>query len=401
MTANENNSVNVVFMAHFNYPHGMAGTKNVQNYIEYLSQSDGFETKVLILRQERDRLADNELCGQYKGVEYVTIGADIRPGLSVLIKGPKYFLDGMRYLKANRRKNHKNVLYVYDYPNTDNFLLILYAKISGYKVVFYIIEDIAHQTNAPDFFAKLKNLSARLFCRMMPMFTDAAMVVSNGLLEKISAVSKGRSPVTMDPVTVDFRHFDSLERTSRESVNVFYGGTFGEKDGVEYLIGGFEQACRKHDNIKLILTGKGDAAQMDKIMALVAASDFRERILYKGYLPDEDYYAEVYDSNILCMTRTSSAYANAGFPYKLGEYLATGVPVIASNVSDISMYLQDKKNAVIIEPDSSTAVADAIEYLLTNRTNAETIGAAGKEVAKQNFDVRVAGKNFKKLLMDL
>lgn len=62
-------------MAHFNYPHGMAGTKKVQNYIEYLTQSNGFEVKVLILRQERERLADNELCGEYKGVEYMTIGS--------------------------------------------------------------------------------------------------------------------------------------------------------------------------------------------------------------------------------------------------------------------------------------------------------------------------------------
>jgi glycosyltransferase involved in cell wall biosynthesis len=65
------------------------------------------------------------------------------------------------------------------------------------------------------------------------------------------------------------------------------------------------------------------------------------------------------------------------------------------------MYLQDKKNAVIIEPNSAQAVADAIQYLIADSNNAETIGAAGKEVAKQNFDVNVAGKNFKNLLMDL
>lgn len=401
MTANGNNSVDVIFMAHFNYPHGMAGTKNVQNYIDYLNQSDGFEVKVLILRQERIKLADSELSGTYKGVNYVTIGNDIRPGPSALVKGPKFFLDGMRYLKKNRRKDHKNVLYVYGNLNTDNFLMILYAKMIRYKVVFYIVEDVAHQSSASDFFARLKTFSARIFLRIMWMFTDAAMTVSTRLLDKMKTVSKGRFPVTIDPITVDFRHFDSMERSPHEQVRIFYAGTFGEKDGVEYLIRGFEEICKRNDNVNLILTGKGGTQDMDRILEIIALSDFRHRIFYKGYLPDDDYYTELYNSDILCMTRTSSPFANAGFPYKLGEYLATGVPVIATDVSDIGLYLEDKTSAVIIEPDSPHAIAEAMEYLIADRDRAEKIGVCGKKVARKNFDVRVAGESFKKLLLDL
>lgn len=388
-------------MAHFNYPHGMAATNVVQNYIDYLHESPDFDVQVLVLRQQRVRLADSELSGEYKGVRYVTIGNDIRPGFGVLIKGPKFFLDGIIYLKKNYRKNQKNVIYVYGNLNTDNFLMILYAKMIGYKVVFYVVEDVEHQSSAPDFFARLRIFSARFLCRTMWMFTDAAMVVSTRLLEKMKTVSKGRYPVTINPITVDFRHFDSMERTAHEEVRIFYAGTFGEKDGVKYLIAGFEKVCKTNDNVNLILTGKGGAKDMDEILKLIASSDFRQRIFYKGYLPDDEYYSELYNSDILCMTRTSSAFANAGFPYKLGEYLATGIPVIATDVSDIGLYLKDKTSAVIIEPESPQAIAEAIEYLIADPARAEKIGTCGKEVARQNFDVRVAGKKFKKLLLDL
>lgn len=399
--ANDKTRINVIFMAHFNYPHGMAATNVVQNYIEYIHDSPGFDVQVLVLRQERVKLADSELSGEYKGVRYMTIGNDIRPGAGVLIKGPKFFLDGIVYLKKSYRKNHKNIIYVYGNLNTDNFLMILYAKMAGYKVVFYIVEDVEHQSSAPDFFARLRSLSARIFCGLMWMFTDAAMVVSTRLLEKMKTVSKGRFPVAINPITVDFRHFDSIERAVHEEVRIFYAGTFNEKDGVKYLIAGFEDVCKRNDNVNLILTGKGGAKDMEEILERIASSDFRQRIFYKGYLPEDEYYSELYNSDILCMTRTSSAFANAGFPYKLGEYLATGIPVIATDVSDIGLYLEDKTSAVIIEPDSPQAVAEAIEYLIADRVRAEKIGARGKEVARQKFDVRVAGQKFKKMLLDL
>ena len=50
------------------------------------------------------------------------------------------------------------------------------------------------------------------------------------------------------------------------------------------------------------------------------------------------------------MTRTDSAYANAGFPFKLGEFLASGKPVIASNVSDVGKFFTDRHDTMLVKP---------------------------------------------------
>ena len=76
------------------------------------------------------------------------------------------------------------------------------------------------------------------------MFADAVLVVSNHLLEKITRAAKGRFKVALDPITVDFRNFDSLQRHDHDSLRVFYGGTFDEKDGVAYLIEAFEEDAK-------------------------------------------------------------------------------------------------------------------------------------------------------------
>jgi glycosyltransferase involved in cell wall biosynthesis len=118
----------------------------------------------------------------------------------------------------------------------------------------------------------------------------------------------------------------------------------------------------------------------------------KDRIEFKGYLDEKDYYSLLNEADIPCMTRVDLAFAHAGFPFKLGEFLATGRPVIASRVSDIERFLVDKHNAMLVRPGSSNAVCEAAEFLIDNPESAEVIGSRGREVAKSFFDYRQQGK---------
>lgn len=136
-------------------------------------------------------------------------------------------------------------------------------------------------------------------------------------------------------------------------------------------------------------------------MERIARSDRRERILYKGYLADEDFRRELEAADILCVTRTASAFAEAGFPFKLGEYLATGRPVVASDVGDVGDYLEDGKSAVIVSPDSVESIAEGLVWLIAHPAEARAIGRAGKAVAAAHFDWRVVGEQLKQVLLGL
>jgi glycosyltransferase involved in cell wall biosynthesis len=397
----DDKKINVVFMGHFHFPHGMAITRHVRNYVEYLVGSGEFDVKVLVLRQGRDRLRGDPLCGQYKGIEYVTVGNDIRPGVSALFKGPNYFWNGIRYLTKSRCKNGRNILYVRGYPSIDNIPMLIHAKVLGYRIIFDIVEDIGFVESASDFLAKMKDASARWFLWTLPMFADSVVVISRHLKEKIGRLARGRFDVTIFPISVDLKNFNCAPRPFGDPVRIFYGGTFASKDGVENLITAFEDICKKHENVQLILTGKGSRDRMASILKMIADSAVSRRINYAGYLDDEAFYRELNGSDILCMTRTASAFANTGFPFKLGEYLATGRPVIASDVSDVSQYLTDRESAVLIRPDSSGAIAEAIEYLIADRERAMRIGAAGREVAEKYFDVKVVAEKLRRLLTEL
>ena len=92
------------------------------------------------------------------------------------------------------------------------------------------------------------------------------------------------------------------------------------------------------------------------------------------------------------MTRTNSAYANAGFPFKLGEFLATGKPVVASNVSDVGKFFKDRHDSMLVKPGDRKDIVSAVEYLLANPEKAIEIGKRGREESYLVFRLSITRK---------
>ena len=151
----------------------------------------------------------------------------------------------------------------------------------------------------------------------------------------------------------------------------------------------------------MVLTGKPPKAGMNSILQFIDNSPSKSAIIFKGYLDDDKYYKTLCESDILCMNRVNSAYANAGFPFKLGEMLATEKPVIATKVGNINDLLSNQENAILIEPNSVEELTEAIKYLISNPKKAKKIGIQGKLIAKENFDSDIISIKLAKFLMEL
>jgi glycosyltransferase involved in cell wall biosynthesis len=95
---------------------------------------------------------------------------------------------------------------------------------------------------------------------------------------------------------------------------------------------------------------------------------------------------------VLALARPTSLQAQYGFPTKLGEYLATGRPVVVTDVGEIGKFLRDGENAYIVQPNNAEAFAAKLDYVLANYETAKRVGSKGKETAIVNFDCHTHGK---------
>ena len=357
----------------------MASATRVQNLFQPLIIKDQVNVSNLIYDKDSDGLGKR---GIINNVNYDVIGFRKSNPFTVL----SFLSNGIKFLKKSKSLSEKNILYNYDQPNLKNILFILYAKFIGYKIILDVIEDYRYYTDYPRFLTAVKMKSSNFLCKHSHYFADSIIAISDHLYSHMIKISKGKTPVFHIPITVDLTKFPKKNYTIPENYKIFYGGSFGEKDGIEYLIKAFEEVCLKFKNVNLILTGKGFVEGMQKVSQLIDHSIVNEKIIFKGFLSKDEYYKVLNDCDIFCMTRINSKFANAGFPFKLGEFLATGKAVIATDVSDVGKYIRNGENALLIKPSSTEDMAESFLYILENPSLINKLGSEGRKTAELYFD---------------
>jgi glycosyltransferase involved in cell wall biosynthesis len=386
--------MNLVILHRFDFPAGMATTKRYNYFADYFKRNNWNVTYVL-------KINDTQSGGIEKGT-----------------------IDGVNYYKVFPRKNHIYPFYFDKFQNTSilkildeiynintrniiitggltpEFFPIIKIASTKWELYFDYLEDYLYIGSN---FNKLKRISLYSFLKakitsalLLPFFwlTEKYMfrkakgisAISPHLFEKASKSSK---EVIFLPVnTISNVNYDKVKFNN--PVTILYAGNAGLKDNIELIIISFTRLSAKF-NICLKICGKL-TVQGETIIKKSASHLNKIKLL--GYLSDEEYYHELRNADILLMTRTDSNYSNAGFPYKLGEYLATSNPVIASKVSGVEMFLENNKNALLVKPDCLSDLEEAIRYLIVNQERAISIGKEGYKVFLKHFQ---AEENSKKL----
>ena len=358
----------------------MASSVRVRNLLEPLIKKNYVNVSNLIYEKDANGLPGTK--GVLNNINYRVIGFRRSNPFSAIW----FIWDGIRFITKNKLSSQKNILYNYDHPDIRNILFLFYGKLIGYKIILDIIEDNRYYTKFPRLLTKIKIKSSIFFIKRSQFFADGILAISDHLYKQMYKVSKGNIPIDFVPITVNLNKFEMRPYQIPKKFKIFYGGSFGEKDGLKYLINAFEKISLQFENSILILTGRGANHDMKPLYKLIDSSCVKEKIMFKGYLADDEYYKLINECDIFCMTRVNSKFANAGFPFKLGEFLATGKSVVATNVGEVSRYLSDNFNALLISPSSVEELVRALAHLLENPEQISVLGKEGRKTAEYYFD---------------
>lgn len=364
---------------------GMASSMRVRNLLEPLVEKKLISVNNLIYKTDNKEPIGKQ--GTLNDIHFKVIGF----GLPNIFSFFSFFFGGFSFIKRSKKDGHKNIIYNYNYPDIKNIGFILFARIIGYKVIFDVIEDNNYQAHV-GFINKFRIKTSLFLFKYCRNFADAMIGISDHLYTLVKKVTKEKIPCYLIPITVNLKYFKKeLPDKNSEHLKIFYGGSFGEKDGLEYLIRAFDEVSKIHPEVDLIFTGLGHKQDMDRIFEQIEKATNKNRILYKGFLSTGDYYNLLNDCDIFCMTRVNSKFANAGFPFKLGEFLASGKAVIATNVGDISNYLFNDINALVIAPNSTDELIDALLVFIEDPAKRSVLGAAARKTAERCFDSDTIG----------
>lgn len=367
--------LNIIVISNQSYPTGMAGTMRIRLFAEFFALREA--TKLLVINKDN---GINSKKGVFNNVEYK------------LFYNWKFFLLFpllypmliFYFLIKERKNNKKNILFIYDGLSILSVQFAIIGKFLGYKIVTDVVEDYS-LTLPKTILQKFKLFFHLKFISLYPLLIDGVIVISKYLEEKYFKLMENDKVVH---ISISARNlFNKYKRHVKiNQISFLYAGSYGQKDGINNLINAFIAIHKEFPNTNLLLVGKPTPAVLKYI-------ENKKGIEAVGYLPDEEYYKFIkLNANILCMNRTNSLYANAGFPFKLGEYLATGNAVLASKVSNISDYLDDKIDIIFYKPSNQISLISAMRLLIKNRKLREDIGKRGYLKCVKYFNPETNGK---------
>ena len=138
---------------------GMAGSTRVKNLLLPLINKNCIIANNLIYK--KDAISLSEKKGKLNKISYCIIEFRKSNPFSIF----SFFFQGIIFIKKNKMRFEKNILYHYDQPDIRSIFFILYARIIGYKIILDIIEDNRYYTNFTRPLSRIKIKSSIFFTK--------------------------------------------------------------------------------------------------------------------------------------------------------------------------------------------------------------------------------------------
>ena len=140
-----------------------------------------------------------------------------------------------------------------------------------------------------------------------------------------------------------------------------------------------------------LLVGRGQLRA--ELSRLATELGIRDKVYFSGERGDvPDYLARI---AIGCLTSESE-----GLPNAILEYMAAGLPVVATDVGGISELVDHGRTGFLVRERSAEAVAAPIIRLLRDEGLRATMGQAGLNRAQADFEISVAVKRLEEFYIN-
>ena len=254
----------------------------------------------------------------------------------------------------------------------------LAAKLAGIPhIVSTKHNDNAFRTNM--FMKALVRIANRRCKRVITIsyhLADFAQRVEGVPAEHVVPIHYGLFPYNDRPG--DWRKIREEFAVPASATLVLSIGRLTEQKGHRYLLEAWRTIASVDPAVRLLLIGDGPLR--NRLPAYARNIGLGDRAIFTGWrndVPDLLDAADIYVHPSLW----------EGFGLVLLEAMATGKPVIASNVSAIPEVVINGETGILVPPRDSKALADAICRLLEDVEFRRKMGGAGRRRVEEVFSV--------------
>lgn len=221
------------------------------------------------------------------------------------------------------------------------------------------------------------------------------VTISKALKEKFLQAGFSKEKILVAPSGVDLSVFtaDASKEKAREECGIPQGSiiaytgnftTMGKDKGISSIL----QALAKLPGVFFVAAGGSDN-DIQKYKEEASLLGVQNRVIFKGFMPQKKLALINRAADIVLMPFPDmSHYREHMSPVKMFEYMASGRPIIASDLPTIREVL-DESTALLVPPGDVNVLTGAIKTLLSDAERGEMLSTKARmQVEQYSWDNR-------------
>jgi glycosyltransferase involved in cell wall biosynthesis len=279
----------------------------------------------------------------------------------------------------------------------------LFLRAKGKLVIFDAHEDYPKAMLSKPYIPRWSRPAAAWSAEGLARLARASF---SALVSATPSIAKGVGGTTQRHIIVqnfpDMTEFDLRgqgvdEMWSRRELSVAYVGGISEIRGIVEILEALARIPERLP-VSLALAGSFDPEGLQRRLEQHPAW---ARVQWLGQLPRAEVAALLGRVRAgLVLFKDEPNHVTA-YPTKMFEYMAAGIPVIASDFPLWRQIVEEAECGVVADPADSDAIARAIEHVVTHEAEAARMGCAGFEAVTQRYNWLSEEAKLIKLYRDL
>jgi len=230
-----------------------------------------------------------------------------------------------------------------------------------------------------------------------PAFEDYLVEHWNVPREKISVVENGVETKLFAPELFTGETATGLRRDlgAEGKFVVSYIGTMGMAHGLETIIAAASHLRDSNPEIVFLMLGEG--AEKERIVTLARERGLNN-VRFIDQQPREKIPAYICASDVCLVLLKKTDLFKTVIPTKMLEFMSCARPVILGVDGQARAILEEARGGLVIEPENSDALVNAIRDLAGNRAVARELGQNGRKHILRKFSRHQTAEKYIRVL---
>ncbi len=218
------------------------------------------------------------------------------------------------------------------------------------------------------------------------------LVVTEELKEKTCSRGINEDKIAVVSNTPGLRAVEKKEQNSRSSnlarelsecYSIVYHGGLQSLRGLEFVIQALPKLLDQNINAHFYIFGQGNKGLFEKLVEKYELSD---NVHLMGWWPLPDIMEAIGNAKVGVIPHRKSPHTDSTVPNKIFDYMAVGLPVVASDTIPMSRIVYQTRCGEIFESGNINSLTEVLRRFYMDEEYREQCGLLGKKAAQSTYN---------------